>query len=111
MPTKRREIYNLANEVHITFNASEKEKGEFTLILTSEDEASSFADSLAKLLKEVDMKGPYKDIRVGIFTKQPEGYGRIQIGEKKYPFSCGKGTDPCAFYESFSHEVWGDTAD
>lgn len=108
----RREIFNYAKEVYITFDANEEKKEEFTLILESEKEAGSFAACLRNLLKEVDEKGHYNTgIHVGIFTDKPKGFGNIQIGETTYNFTCGEGTDAKIFHEAFAYEVWGDTAD
>lgn len=106
----RREIFNCKNEVYITFDANKKEQ-EFTLTLTSEEEACSFAACLEKLLKEVDMKGSYKDMRVGIFTDQRKRCGSIRMKERKFNFTCKEGTDARVFHDAFSYEVWGNTAD
>lgn len=110
---KRREIFNCANEVYITFfDARMKKQEEFTIILQTEEEACSFATSLEKLLKEVDLKGHYNTGNmVAIFTDQPKGCGNIRMNEKKFHFNCKEGTNPHAFHEALSKAVWGDTAD
>lgn len=107
----RREIFNCANEVYITFYANQEKKEEFALILKSEEEACRFAACFEKLLKEVDMKGHCNtSTRVEIFTNQPKCCGSIQMKGKKFDFTCKEGTDARVFHEAFSYEVWGDTA-
>lgn len=108
----RREIFNYAKEVYITFDANEERKEEFTLILGSEEEACSFAACLENLLKEVDEKGYYNISKmVKTFADPKKSCGSLGVGDVEYNFTSGEGTDIGVFREKLAHEVWGDTSD
>lgn len=108
----RREIFNYAKEVYITFDANEKKSAKFTLIFESEEEASSFAACLENLLKEVDKKGYHKISKmVKTFADPKKSYGSLGVGDVEYNFTSGEGTDIGVFRERLAHEVWGNTAD